>query len=127
MPPPKSHLDGLYETKSDALAYGMTTSKDPFNDDNIITSISAKTSKLGQGLREQDEPAEPPKWHPFWLRWAVLGTFCALFASVAAALVIIAIYSRLNDGLTDAHDDLAYVWKFGPTACEPPSPIIEDI
>lgn len=58
-----------------------------------------------------------PHWHPFWLGPTVLGAFGILFMLIAVVLVFLTVYSKLNDGLTTAHDDAAYIWRFGPTAC----------
>lgn len=59
----------------------------------------------------------PPPWHPFWLRRRILGAFCILFICMTAALVFLIAYGRGRDGLTGARDNLAYLWRFGPTAC----------
>lgn len=75
------------------------------------------------GVSAEDRPSNLPIWHPFWLRTAVIVAFTVLFACLAASLVTITVYSQLNDGLSNSHEGMAYVHRFGPTACEisPPS------
>ncbi|KAK7216469.1 hypothetical protein V2G26_004472 [Clonostachys chloroleuca] len=55
-------------------------------------------------------------WRPFWLRGAIIGTFCILFAVCTVAISCIASYSKRHDGLNDAQKGLKYLWRFGPTA-----------
>lgn len=57
-------------------------------------------------------------WRPFWLRGAIIGTFCILFAVCTVAISCIASYSKRHDGLNDAQKGLKYLWRFGPTACK---------
>lgn len=59
-----------------------------------------------------------PHWKPLWLRPSVTGSFAVVFAIVAATLISITRRSRNNGGLNDANDQLFYVWRFGPAACE---------
>lgn len=63
-----------------------------------------------------DERAQVAPWRPFWLRSALLATFCGIFLALVVALSIMLIYSRRNDGLGSARSSLRHLWRFGPTA-----------
>lgn len=39
-----------------------------------------------------------------------------LFFSIIASLVILAVYSQLNNGVIDTYGNMAYAWGYGPTA-----------
>lgn len=67
---------------------------------------------------EVDLQSDAQTWRPTWLRPAIVGDFAALFICLIAVLAFMVVYSRLNDGLCDARQNLAYIWRFGPTACK---------
>ncbi|KAH7155733.1 hypothetical protein B0J13DRAFT_233193 [Dactylonectria estremocensis] len=71
------------------------------------------TSKDEEILEEQKQGA---RWHPFWLRQAMLCSFCAAFLCCTIALPIMLSLSKRNNGLFESRQGDAYVWRFGPTA-----------
>lgn len=82
------------------------------------TPKPAKVRKPDEVYAEPDRATQVPEWRPRWLHPVILGAFSVLFAIIVAVLAFITVYSRRNDGLADAHDNMAYVWRFGPTACK---------
>jgi hypothetical protein len=96
-------------------------------------SDSTKTPESSEAYIKSDEVAPTPQWRPRWLRKATLGAFAALFLIIGILLIFMTVYSRHSHGLADSHDNMAYLWRFGPTACkncflilQPPLPTTSD-
>lgn len=88
---------------------------------DLASTESARVFKSDDKQPEtyvHDKFSETAKWRPFWSRPVILNAFGALFASIMVVLIFMAVYSKANNGLADAYDELAYVWRFGPTACK---------
>lgn len=99
----------------------LTGAHEPENSSESVASEPARVLKSDKEGYEQDGQEgclEIPKWRPFWLHPLILCAFGVLFASVMAILIFLAIHSETNFGLANADDKLAYVWRFGPTACK---------
>ena len=59
---------------------------------------------------------DPPYWTPFHLRRWTLSAFCAVIASLAMALGVLAFFSHQNNGISNASSKDHYLWTYGPTA-----------
>ena len=55
-------------------------------------------------------------WNSIWLHEAVLIGFCALFAALFVALILLYHFSRINQGLSVQTSTNKYSWNYGPTA-----------
>lgn len=100
----------------------FTTSNETDADRGILNSGPAGVLESHEEGRDEDGQERrlgKPEWHPFWLHPAIFGVFGVLFVCIMAISVFLGVYSKANDGLANAHDNLAYVWRFGPTACKP--------
>jgi hypothetical protein len=126
--------EGISNVSSNTDPYGSNASTGGVQDDSRGSSlISADTrGSVGghrsrsaawskpDGSRAEDRPLDLPTWHPFWLRPPVLAAFSVLFACLAASMLGIAVYSQLNNGLSDTDENMAYAHRFGPSAREIP-------
>lgn len=83
-----------------------------------------------------DHKKEPPSfqvphagtWRPFWLRRLVFGAFFSIFASLAALVALLYVFSQRSHGLFNADPSWTYTWRFGPIAgaFDSPSPLFPE-
>lgn len=57
-------------------------------------------------------------WGPRWLRITTISSFALAIIVPIIAIPILADRSRRNDGLGNGGQDLEYILKFAPVACE---------
>ncbi len=62
-----------------------------------------------------------PNWTPFVLRRKVLSGLISVFAGLVVALAVLFSYSQTHQGLSDADENLYYLWTYGPTAGTKPT------
>lgn len=105
----------------------------PASQNTAYDVINAPESVVGQNsvpYKDEDVEADAPqpldgsldlpRWQPFWLQPTILTAFGGLFGCIAIILVFLATYSHFNDGVSNFHGNLIYIWRFGPTACKLP-------
>lgn len=108
--------------------YELPTSGNPQN--LGITSDSTPTANLHRDSNLEAVPENGPRlaglmlkdyspntlWNSIWLRKVVLFGFCALFAALFVALILLYSFSGVRHGLNTQISKNEYSWTYGPTA-----------
>uniref|UniRef100_A0A8H7NET9 Uncharacterized protein n=1 Tax=Bionectria ochroleuca TaxID=29856 RepID=A0A8H7NET9_BIOOC len=82
-----------------------------------ILNIAHSSESVSNVVSEKDQSSsDATSWRPFWLGHIRLACFGLWFLCCTIALPIMLHYSELNKGLLETREDLAYLWRFGPTA-----------
>ena len=84
------------------------------DDTSPITNAPDNQSSTA-GLRLQDY-APRTLWNSVWLHRVVLIGFCALFAALFTALILLYHFSNVHRGLSTESSANKYGWTYGPTA-----------
>lgn len=85
---------------------------------NVLNNTHSRESVSNIGSEKNQSSSDATSWRPFWLGHIRLACFGLWFLCCTIALPIMLHYSELNKGLLVTREDLAYLWRFGPTASE---------
>jgi len=122
------HLGGDHDTQNTAFSIvpGAKPSQSVWSE-SVDTSSVAGNEHLRQADRHSqksivDETKLRPSglsrqyWNPIWLRKYTLVAISGLFASLAAALVVLWFLNKRQNGFTTILGTNHYAWTYGPTA-----------
>ena len=103
-----SEYSGSGPTATTVEPASTVTTNDPDSDKAADLTIG----RLPDGV--QARPRE--FWTPIWLRKRTLSALAALFASLAAALVVLWTANEAQNGFAPSLSTNHYAWTYGPTA-----------
>ncbi|CAH0018468.1 unnamed protein product [Clonostachys rhizophaga] len=83
---------------------------------NVLNHTHSSESVSNIRSEKNQSTSDATSWRPFWLGHIRLAGFGLWFLCCTIALPIMLHYSELNKGLLVTREDLAYLWRFGPTA-----------
>lgn len=104
------------EAQERLLAPDDPRARNVVDDTNLINTAPDNHSSTA-GLRLKDY-APRTLWNPLWLHKVVLFGFCALFAAIFTALILLYHFSNVHHGLSSESFQNQYGWTYGPTARE---------
>lgn len=94
------HLEDQYEPSAASYSSPVSVVEEVIDDKTPVSEASSSSI-----------------WRPFWLRPAILATFCGIFFALAVALLVMLVHSQRNDGLGSVQKNgFRHLWRFGPTA-----------
>lgn len=95
-------------------ASNHTTPRRPLNDsldvDHSTHAVLLKQANVGYNYTKNSA------WTPFWLHWAVLLAFSALFLSLLVGLILLYYFARKHNGISTQISSNHYYWTYGPTS-----------